>query len=181
MAYVIQIEWLGDLEVSKPSEHAGRYVSRYDPDAHGGMGQVWTVSDPKEAIQFASHAEIIEFYKQASRVKPVRDDGKPNRPLTAFTVSIYDWKNAMSRGKFDDQCPGCRPAMMDAETGKVLPDDSPQMKCVLSIWAETSREEREAFQRFNCLNSRQDRDLQIVNDLWARMAKALEAIPKEFL
>lgn len=104
MGYVIQIEWLGGykgellwthtLSTEEPTEHAGRFVSRYDPDAHGGLGQVWTTADPRMAIQFISHGEAVAFYRQASTVEPVRDDGKPNRPLTAFTVSIFDWEKA---------------------------------------------------------------------------------------
>lgn len=71
--------------------------------------------------------------------------------------------------------------MVDAQTGKVLPDDSPQMQCVLSIWAETTREEREAFHRVTCLNSRAKSDMQTMADLSARMQKALESIPREML
>ena len=87
----------------------------------------------------------------------------------------------MSRQKFDDQCSGCRPAVVDAKTGKVLPDDSPQMRCVLSVWAGTTREEREAFHRFTCLNSRTKSDIQTMADLSARFQRALEEMPPEML
>jgi hypothetical protein len=91
MAYVIRIDWVGGAGSKEKSEHDGRFLSRFNPDAHRGMGQVWTVSGPREARQFDSGAQAVEFYKQTSKVKPVREDGEPNRPLTAFTVSIYDW------------------------------------------------------------------------------------------
>jgi hypothetical protein len=87
VSYVIKIEWLGGMD-GEPSEHAGRYVSRFDSDAHGGLGQVWTTANPEDALQFATGVAAAEFYRQASTVKPIREDGKPNRPLTAFTVSI---------------------------------------------------------------------------------------------
>jgi hypothetical protein len=88
MAYVIKIEWLGGIEGAAPSEHEGRYVSKYDPNAHGGQGQVWTCAEPGDALQFPDHASAAEFYRQVSTVRPVRKDGRPNRPLTAFTVTI---------------------------------------------------------------------------------------------
>ena len=85
----------------------------------------------------------------------------------------------MSKQNFDDQCPGCRPALVDAQTGKVMAHDSPQMKCVLAVWAETTRKEREAFHRFTCLNSREDGDMRIVKELSERFITAMEAIPEE--
>jgi hypothetical protein len=71
--------------------------------------------------------------------------------------------------------------MVDVQTGKVLPDDSPQMQCVLGIWAGTTREEREAFHRFTCLNSRAKSDMQTMADLSTRIQKALESMPPEML
>ena len=87
----------------------------------------------------------------------------------------------LSRQRFDDQCPGCRLALVDAQTGKVLPDDSPQMQCVFSVWAGTTREAREAFHRFTCLNSTAKSDMQIVADLSTRIQKALASMPPEML
>jgi hypothetical protein len=69
--------------------------------------------------------------------------------------------------------------MVDTQTGKVLPDDSVQMKCLLGVWAATTREEREAFHRFTCLNSRATSDLKTMADLSARIQKTLESIPPE--
>ena len=92
MSYVIKIEWLGWQEVKQESQHEGRYVSRYNPDAHDGLGQVWTVADPRDAKQFATPQEAYLFLKQTSSVKPKREDGRPNRPITAFTVTVFDWE-----------------------------------------------------------------------------------------
>lgn len=95
MGLVMKIEWLGGVEgPSEASQHQGRYVSRYDPDAHGGRGEVWTVVDPREALQFDSLVALADFHRQVSKVKPLREDGKPNRPITAYTVSIFDWEKA---------------------------------------------------------------------------------------
>lgn len=69
--------------------------------------------------------------------------------------------------------------MIDIETGKRLPDDSSQMQCVLSVWAGTTREEREAFHRFTCLNSRAESDMQTMADLSIRIQEAFESMPPE--
>ncbi len=69
--------------------------------------------------------------------------------------------------------------MLDAQTGKVLPDDSPQMQRVLNVWAGTTQEEREAFHRFTCLNSRARSDLETMADLSKRIEKALASTPLE--
>lgn len=84
MSYVIKL-W---FDSAGPSEHEGRYVERYDPDYLHGLGRVWSCAKPSEAIHFATFPEATEFWRQVSFVRPLRDDGKPNRPLTAFTVSI---------------------------------------------------------------------------------------------
>ena len=91
MSFVIQIEWLGGAQGRiEPDKSEGQFVLNFDPDAHDGMGHLWTAAKPQDAIQFAGYKEALEYYRQVSHVRPVRDDGKPNRPLTAFTVSIFD-------------------------------------------------------------------------------------------
>jgi hypothetical protein len=37
---------------------------------------------------FEDHAAAMEVWTRQSRVRPLRPDGKPNRPLTAYTISI---------------------------------------------------------------------------------------------
>ena len=71
----------------------------------------------------------------------------------------------MSREVFDDNCPGCRPAIIDVKTGRVLPDSDPIMQKMLAIWANTTYSEREAFHRVMCLNSREPLDLFLVRGL----------------
>jgi hypothetical protein len=75
----------------------------------------------------------------------------------------------MSLEVFDDNCPGCRPAILDVKTGKVLPDDDPIMARMLTIWANTTLGERRAFHRVMCLNSREPLDLFLVRGLTERL------------
>lgn len=75
----------------------------------------------------------------------------------------------MSLQKFDDSCPGCRPAMIDVQTGEPLPPEHPAMVKVMALWATTSRAEREAFHDVTCLNSRDPGKLAVVSALFHRL------------
>jgi hypothetical protein len=63
-------------------------LAKYDPDFAGGEGAVWWTADQAKAQLFASRSDALKFYQQVSTVKPYRQDGKLNRPLTAYTVEI---------------------------------------------------------------------------------------------
>lgn len=64
------------------------WLRAYDPDAYWGRGHVKVTTDPLEAKMFADATEATAEWRLVSHVRPVRRDGKPNRPLTAFTVEI---------------------------------------------------------------------------------------------
>jgi hypothetical protein len=82
----------------------------------------------------------------------------------------YDWVAQTKRNKeakpmsikvYQDDCPGCRPVALDPTTGKVLPDDHPLMQRILRAWGQTTREQREAWHRVTCQNSRDERDMKL--------------------
>jgi hypothetical protein len=75
--------------------------------------------------------------------------------------------------EFDDECHGCKPAMMNIETGRVEPDDSPSMKIVLRVWSKTTLAERQAWHRVTCQNSRTLVDLQVAQNFTQRVQAAL--------
>lgn len=79
----------------------------------------------------------------------------------------------MSNLIFDDDCAGCRPAMLDVKTGKPLPDDDPNMVIVNRLWRETTLAERQAWHRFTCLNSRAQVDVITAAVFAQRVEKAL--------
>ena len=45
-----------------------------------------TTSDIRRACVFTTPEAAFEFYRQA---RGIRADGKPNRPLTAFTIEVF--------------------------------------------------------------------------------------------
>jgi hypothetical protein len=71
----------------------------------------------------------------------------------------------MSHEKFDDNCPGCKPAFLDLKTGQVLPDDHPVMQKVHAVWRTTTFQQREAFHDVMCLNSRDPLKLFLVKQI----------------
>jgi hypothetical protein len=66
----------------------GLYLQTYDPDAMNGFGTFTATADLRLAMRFPDITEAMECWRQQSRVRPLRDDGKPNRPLTAFTITF---------------------------------------------------------------------------------------------
>jgi hypothetical protein len=69
------------------AEDKHRFLRSYDPDAHGGRGYIETTYTLKLAMRFDSPMEPFELWKKQSTVLPLRPDGKPNRPLTAFSMT----------------------------------------------------------------------------------------------
>jgi hypothetical protein len=63
---------------------AGQWLCNYDP-LTGESG--WSSSED-DALRFAGVKEAFEFWNQVLESDPIRPDGKPNKPLTAFTISI---------------------------------------------------------------------------------------------
>jgi hypothetical protein len=69
----------------------------------------------------------------------------------------------MSWTEHDDNCPGCLPVLLDPKTMRALPDDSPEMVAVMVAWGRTTLEERRAWHRVTCRNSRTASDLQVAH------------------
>lgn len=91
MRYVIRIvEAVGKVIDDEPSDldTAPAFVKWCDVNARDGIGLMETTDDLRDAINFATQGEAVKYVCRQSEVKPLRDDGRPNRPLTAFTVSI---------------------------------------------------------------------------------------------
>lgn len=62
------------------------YLKSYDPDGNNGHGDIEITFDPLEAKLFDTSSEAMDEWMKVSTVLPVRPDGKPNRPLSAYTI-----------------------------------------------------------------------------------------------
>lgn len=65
-----------------------QWLQSYDPDAFDGDGGFTFTRHKEHALLFPSMLEALATVKRQSTRRPLRDDGEPNRPLTAFTVEI---------------------------------------------------------------------------------------------
>jgi hypothetical protein len=64
----------------------GEYLEQYDVEAHDGRGFASFTDDPAKAMRFTDISEAVTAWRTQSKVRPLREDGKPNRPLTAFSM-----------------------------------------------------------------------------------------------
>jgi hypothetical protein len=64
----------------------GCYLARFDPEAADGNGAASWTDDPAQAMTFETAAAAAACYRTVPRNRPLRPDGKPNRPLTTFNV-----------------------------------------------------------------------------------------------
>lgn len=71
-----------------PLPEPGAYLKSYDPEAHEGSGWATWTTDPSEALIFPDIRAATETWRAQSITSPLRPDGKPNRPLTAFSVRM---------------------------------------------------------------------------------------------
>lgn len=67
---------------------AGEYLAAFDPEAFGGRGEATFTRDLEHAKVFPDLATAWWFIGQRPTSRPTRADGKPNRPLMAFTLQI---------------------------------------------------------------------------------------------
>lgn len=66
------------------------WLQWFDPEANEGVGQAQLTILLDQAQRFESFTDAMNTWRSRSKARPDRDDGKPNRPLTAFHVEIVD-------------------------------------------------------------------------------------------
>lgn len=66
----------------------GPYLEWSDPDAKRGRGDDRWTADLGKAKKFASFEEAMRCWTAQSTRVPFRPDGKPNKPLTAYSVTV---------------------------------------------------------------------------------------------
>lgn len=79
MAYVLLC--LGDALGGMTDE--GKYLKDFDVDAHQGLGSIH-FGTLEEAMRFDNRYAATKTVQTVSKVRPKRDDGKPNRLLSAW-------------------------------------------------------------------------------------------------
>lgn len=91
MSVVIVCQGLvGPLSVDAQDPDTGKYLESYDPDYLDGLGAWSWTSDRAKAVRFKGIADAFDTWKRRSSIRPTRSDGRPNRPLTAYSVTFED-------------------------------------------------------------------------------------------
>lgn len=63
------------------------YLESVDIEAHNGVGLAQFTYDIAEALAWPTFTVAMEAWAAQSVTRPYRPDGRPNRPLTAYSVS----------------------------------------------------------------------------------------------
>lgn len=79
----------GDL--SGPTPYDGQFLQEFDFEAYDGLGEVVMTPDVEKAKRFPTFMDALQFYRRVPKCKPIREDGQPNRPLTATN---WEFRNA---------------------------------------------------------------------------------------
>ena len=66
----------------------GKFLATNDFEANHGRGHTTWTNDLAKAMKFANTSEATRYWRTQSKTVPLRPDGRPNRPLTAYHVSI---------------------------------------------------------------------------------------------
>jgi hypothetical protein len=92
MSFVLRIQGLVD---GTPSPYDGLYLTRFDfDDCEPGQCRLHATAHHTEALRFESMLEALEVWKTVDPRAPLRPDGEPNRPLTAFSVSVEPFRQS---------------------------------------------------------------------------------------
>lgn len=68
----------------------GWYLEDFDFEAHDGLGLITMTPRISEAKRFEDFGAAIAFWRTSPVCKPLREDGKPNRPLTSTNWTFLD-------------------------------------------------------------------------------------------
>ncbi len=69
-------------------QKAREYLRVYDPEYAKGRGRVDWTTDIDDARRYPDIGAAYKEWVRQSRLRPLRDDGLPNRPLTAYSITF---------------------------------------------------------------------------------------------
>lgn len=71
-----------------PTPDKGKWLAAFDPEAMDGRGLAAWTSDRKRAYRFHDPETAWRVWHAIPANRTTRPDGKPNRPLTAYSVMV---------------------------------------------------------------------------------------------
>jgi hypothetical protein len=82
------VERLGGAYNVDGGDMSGLLLATYDPEYRGGRGMALWTEDVDKAMKFPDAPSAWALWRQQSVLMPLREDGYPNRPLTAYSVEV---------------------------------------------------------------------------------------------
>lgn len=83
------------LATGEPTVFDFQFLKEYDPTRDGVdpngrkmLAHIVTTKNLREALRFKDLEDLHKTWTKVDSRNPVREDGCPNRPLTAFTVEV---------------------------------------------------------------------------------------------
>lgn len=71
-------------------EFIGHYLKTNNFEAGGGRGASTFTPFIEEAMKFPDKSAAFQYWMTPSKTVPLRPDGKANRPLTAYHITIEE-------------------------------------------------------------------------------------------
>lgn len=90
MATLIVCVGMSGIQINSTQVPYGQYLKAFDPDFKRGVGIADWTHDRTKAKRFPDAAAALAEWKRPSKVMPIRSDGKPNRPLTAYSITLMN-------------------------------------------------------------------------------------------
>jgi hypothetical protein len=66
------------------ARHLGEFLKNFVFEANDGQGELVTTPQPEDAKRFSSAGEGILYMQTIPKCRPVREDGRCNRPMTNY-------------------------------------------------------------------------------------------------
>lgn len=85
---------VGSAGIITGAKGPGKFLKSYDPDwqpeGYSGpqSGRAEWTDDITEAIQFPDKISAYRLWRAESKTVPRRADGRPNRPLTVYSITV---------------------------------------------------------------------------------------------
>lgn len=94
MPYVFRVLGVasqGDLDLDGPPRYLAGYDVDYQPTPNVNLSGIADITkDLAEAMRFPTREAAFAAWSQQSTVLPLRPDGEPNRPLTAYSMTLQE-------------------------------------------------------------------------------------------
>ena len=94
MPYVLRVLGLasqGEMDLVGPPRYLAYYDVNYRPRPEVALSGIADIThDLAKALRFPTAEAALAAWRQRSTIMPTRPDGQPNRPLTAYSMTLEE-------------------------------------------------------------------------------------------